>query len=202
MIEFEGAAVFADEEADFQLVSSDENKAELLFSNINNIDTADLLNEALEVLKRSRFRADPEAEPWVPGAQDGWYNTFEDSTLAPSPGPAYNEYYSATGKHAQIHERKIRKKNREISARRRLKSNGLRSFRDGMSFESDPETSAYSQCAVVATASRRRGCHDSNVECIREGSEGSQICRAVDCVSFSAETLASIFFPGTTSLTP
>lgn len=171
---------------------------------MNNINWSEISTDIHNFLENEheQLQAEPTAIPWVPGAQDIRRHT-SSSILAPSPGLAYNEYYSSTRGHTQRHRKTQERKAILANLEAQYISRG--SSRDGTSTgtpESPQGISAYAlaQYSTIETESRGRRARDrcdGTLEWLRETSHQSQICGAVDCVSFSLETFSSIFYPCT-----
>ncbi|KAF4622682.1 hypothetical protein G7Y89_g14343 [Cudoniella acicularis] len=183
----------------------DEDWAEPLFCDTNDFGHAELINESfLEILENEHInhQVEPNATPWIPDAQGLRWPTSDNSTLAPSPGLAYREYYSPTGEQTQRHkrhERRTQKKRKAFLASRKALSTSLGSSCDGAVTGTPECGQAYflAQCLTVGRWRSRRPTdwHDSNVESLRASSHRSQICHTVDCATFSPETLGSMVLP-------
>ncbi|KAF8860621.1 hypothetical protein BDZ45DRAFT_724367 [Acephala macrosclerotiorum] len=178
-----------------------EYRVEPPFFDANNINQGDVSNNIHRFLENEheQHQAEPTAIPWVAGAQDIRRHT-SSSILAPSPGPAYIEYYSLTGAHTQVHGKAQERKT--ILANLKAQYTLWGPSRDGTSAGTpgppqDISAYALAQYSTVETESRGRRARDQRdgtMEWLRETSHHSQICGAVDCVTFSPETLSSIFY--------
>ncbi len=110
--------------------------------------------------------------------------------------------------HTQTHG-KTQERN-AILANLKVQYTSWASPRDGTSTgtpESPQDISAYvlAQYATVETESQGRRGRDrrnGNMEWLREASPQSRICAAIDCVTFSPETLSSNFYPCKRVLAP
>lgn len=139
--------------------------------------------------------------PWTPDAEDARWPNSDELALAPSPGPAYGEYHSSIRNYTRRHH-KIRRELRTILGSCKAQPItfgvcdetviGTPNYQQGIS------PSSFTQCpsAYIETRGKQsQGCHDKHVEQFSGTLQQPKISRPVDCVTYSLETLVSIFHP-------
>jgi hypothetical protein len=127
---------------------------------------------------------------------------LEEAALAPCPGPVYNEYYSSIRKYTERYN-KIQKGNRRASlrsckARPTPFKSSDRLATETLDFEQDSSPCDLSQCSPAHTESRDKQSqdyHHKHTTQFPAAMQQSKIYRSLDGVSYSLETLVSIFHP-------
>jgi hypothetical protein len=167
--------------------------------NKNYADIHEALSEILNEHTNSQARAD--AIPWRLGAEEFPRLNSNESALAPSPGLAYDEYYSSIRHYAQGNK-KIRR-NRQTSLRScKAQPTPFKYCNEpdvgALECQRDISPSVLTQCssAYVETRGKRsQDCHDQAVKQLQGSLQQSKMPYSVNFVSYSVETLASIFHP-------
>ena len=177
-----------------------------LFCDAIDDDNVDNLCEILNEFLRSgptNFQTRPDAIPWTPGAEGFWRPNYDEVALAPPPGPAYDEYHLSTRKYTRRHK-KIQRKRKAILVGCDDQPTPVGSL-DGPvtgtpACHQDISPYAIAKCPTIWIESRGRRPKDwcnNNLEHYLETLRQPKIYCPVDPVTYSFETLVSIFHPCT-----
>ncbi|KAF4625216.1 hypothetical protein G7Y89_g12953 [Cudoniella acicularis] len=172
------------------------------FCDVNDENDADICETLSETLyEHTKLQARANAIPWTPDTENSQWPNSDELALAPSPGPAYCEYYLSIQNYIRRYH-KIRRERRTILGSCKAQPTtfgpcdetviGTPGCQQGIS------PSAFTQCssAYIETQGKQsEGCHDKHVERFSDTLQQPKISRPVDCVTYSLETLVSIFHP-------
>jgi hypothetical protein len=162
------------------------------------VDIREALNESLNLQTRA------DARPWVISAEDFPLGNLEEPALAPCPGPAYNEYYSSIRKYTERYN-EIQKRNRRASLRScKARPTPFKSCNkpaaETPGFEQDISPyvpSQYSSAYTKTRGKQSQDCQYKHVKRFLGAMQQPRKYRSLDYVSYSLETLVSIFHPCT-----
>jgi hypothetical protein len=164
------------------------------FSDTNDDNNIDNIDEFLRN-RATNFQAKVDAIPWTAGTEGLWWPDYIGATLAPSPGLAYNEYYSSTRKYTKGHKKSQRK------FKAILASYEAEPTYDGLTTgttEYHENTTVLGECsgARIESGGRRPEDWYGNVEHFPDDSQQLNLYHPVHAGYYPAE-LASIFHPCT-----
>jgi hypothetical protein len=166
----------------------------------NDADIREALDEILNEYQNLQTGAD--ATPWIISGEKFPRVNLEEVALAPCPGPVYNEYYSSIRKYTERYN-EIQKGNRRASLRScKVRPTPFESCdrpaTKTLEFEQDISPCDLSQCSSAHTDIRDeqpQDYHHKQIARFPAAMQQSKIYRSLDGVSYSLETLVSIFHP-------
>ena len=156
------------------------------------------LNETL--YEQTNLQARFDTIPWKLAEDSTWLNS-DELALAPSPGPAYAKYYSTIGKYTRRHKQ-IQRNQRTIlrgcKAQPTPCESHVESAVETPECEQANSPNVLTQCSSAYIESRDKQClggHDNYIKRFPGTLPEPKILRPVPYVSYSVETLVSIFHP-------
>lgn len=195
---------YTNEYTDFYIEFLEEYRHTPFFCNANDENDDDILEIASKIRNRhTRLQVGPDTIPWTAGAEDGWWLNSNGPALAPPPGLAYGEYHLPMRKYTQRYY--------NIQRQRQCQTALGSCTAQPTSVEScdEPATGTpdwqwdispsvptlWSTAYNEPRGKQSQDYHDRDIERFSGTVQQPMIPRSVDCVTYSLETLVSIFHP-------
>lgn len=193
---------FTDEYTDFNFEFIGEFRDKPFFCDVNDENDAGIHENLSAMLyEHTKLQARADAIPWMPGAEDARLPNSNELALAPSPGPAYGEYYLSIRNYTRRYH-KIQRERRTILGSCRAQPTTFGSSDETVIGTNECQRgispTACTQCSsayIEARGKQSQDRHDKHVERFLGNIQQPKISRSVDCVTYSVETLVSIFHP-------
>jgi hypothetical protein len=165
---------------------------------VNDESDADIIDTVNKILiANPRLQASHDAISWTFGGEDGRWLNPDGLVLAPSPGRAYDEYHLRMRKYAQRHHEIQRLQQwQTISGSCEAQPTPLESCDEPAIGTPDCQWDISSRVSTEwPRGEQSQDYQDIHIKRLSETVQQPIIPRSVDCISYSLETLVSIFHP-------